>query len=264
MEIPSMENFGRELGHPLRMWDRVSLTGNYVAGALALSLLLAAGISVITAIFSGPLSYLALGTLCIGIIVVPAYLSGRRAEALTSLSLSDPLTGIGNRRSLRMRLEEEIARCSRTQSDLSILMIDVDKLKQINDRDGHRAGDEALRAVARTLQSVTRISDSIGRLGGDEFLVIAPDTNEADAVALAERVAAEALCSGVGLGDGGSCGGVELSIGISTMPSPPTDPQTLLEAADMAMYHAKQGGGGRVAIAAKNRSRFSHVGNYRK
>jgi diguanylate cyclase (GGDEF)-like protein len=174
------------------------------------------------------------------LIIGPAFEQGYLAQIALAESRTDSLTGIGNRRAVVSRLHEEISRCSRGSEPLAILMIDVDKLKEINDTDSHQAGDEALRGVAQVLRTSTRISDMVGRLGGDEFLVIAPATNEVTASALAERIAQDMRATRIpGLGDRE----IGLSIGIAVLPAsalPDEDcVQGLLDRADRAMYAQK-------------------------
>jgi diguanylate cyclase (GGDEF)-like protein len=130
---------------------------------------------------------------------------------------------------------------------VAVLLIDVDKLKEINDGDGHRAGDEALQRVATALTRSVRISDVVGRLGGDEFLVIAPQTNARDACALAERIAQATRKETRGHRS------VGLSIGVATTSLVGPNPRDLLDGADVAMYEAKKRGGNCVVGPGKKR-----------
>lgn len=229
-------------------WTRMPLSWVYAVSALIRSIALAAGTVAATTTFDGVLVYLSIAILCVVVFVLPAYLKARRTAALVNLSLTDPLTGIGNRRALQTRLEQEIARCSRGGYSVALLMIDVDRLKETNDQAGHRAGDEVLRTVARALTRSTRISDLVGRFGGDEFLVIAPQTTKDAAGALAERIAADARRMPMThLG----AQRASLSIGVSTASSMTADMQLLLEMADRAMYEAKKRGGDRVVVTGQ-------------
>jgi diguanylate cyclase (GGDEF)-like protein len=210
------------------------------------SLLLAGAIIAAAGVLSGPPLYSGVAILCGLVFGLPAYFSARQTHALLKLSLTDPLTAIGNRRALEIRLQEESARCARGQHPLSVLMIDVDKLKEINDKAGHRAGDEALRLVGRALRHSTRISDVVGRFGGDEFLVIAPNTSLEEACALGERIAAAARKESAA---GASAPPLGLSIGVAYAKSDGPQLETLVKSADAAMYEAKHRGGGRVVAA---------------
>ena len=214
--------------------------------ALLRAILLSTAAVVATGVLSGPALYGGLVILCALIFGLPAYFTARHTQVLLKTSLTDPLTSIGNRRALEARLEEESARCIREHLPLAILMIDVDKLKEINDNNGHRSGDEALRLVGRALRRSTRVSDVVGRLGGDEFMVIAPNTSLKAACALGERIAAatrEESAASSGVSDLG------LSIGVAYAESEGEALKGLLNAADGAMYEAKRAGGGRVVAA---------------
>jgi Diguanylate cyclase, GGDEF domain len=114
---------------------------------------------------------------------------GRQADRLAELSETDPLTGLSNARGFLDRLDAELARSRRYREPLGLLSVDLDGLKSINDRYGHRAGDDAIRSVADVIRSELR--ESVGaRWGGDEFAVLAPSTSRVAALALAERIRA--------------------------------------------------------------------------
>jgi len=164
--------------------------------------------------------------------------------ALERLADTDPVTWLYNRRHFDRRLEAEANRAMRAEHMLALLMIDVDRFKSINDRYGHRTGDQLLRAVATAIKQAVRLYDVPTRYGGDEFAVILPeaDTEAASRVArrILERLAAVALPEV--LAKAGEV--ITLSIGVATYPRPSTDASGLVEAADTAMYRAKQAGGG--------------------
>jgi diguanylate cyclase (GGDEF)-like protein len=170
------------------------------------------------------------------------YAIGRQADALAELSVSDPLTGLLNHRGFTESLEEEVARTRRYRAPLSLLMADVDGLKAINDREGHAAGDRALRLVAGALAGDARGTDSVARIGGDEFALIAPHTDAADAFALAERI--RSLVAGQGQPDA-----ITISVGVATADPGQTAAGALFRAADAALYAAKRRGRDRVAAA---------------
>jgi len=168
------------------------------------------------------------------------WLLGRKAEHLRELARTDPLTGLLNRRAFEERLEEELARSERYGLPLSVLLVDVDGLKALNDQQGHRRGDAALRHVASALRSGSRQTDITARWGGDEFVVLAPATTRPEGVELAERIrVASSLMSSPP---------VTASIGVATL-----DPRRRVEAvgalmieADRALYEAKRLGRNRV------------------
>jgi diguanylate cyclase (GGDEF)-like protein len=175
------------------------------------------------------------------------YVLGRKADRLAELSVTDPLTLLANARGLSERLDAELARARRYQESLALLAVDLDGLKNINDRFGHRAGDDALRSVAQVIRSELRSSDAAARWGGDEFAVVAPNTSAAAALALAERI--RALVS-----RHRSRWRLRVSIGVATIDATAAgdtcDAATLMRAADSALYEAKRGGRDRVVLAS--------------
>lgn len=160
---------------------------------------------------------------------------------IRQLAFYDALTGLPNRSLLLAEAEQAIGRCEADGAELAVLFIDLDRFKQINDSLGHPAGDELLRMVAARLQEVVREQGLVGRLSGDEFVVVLPGCDGLLASQVAERIlnrlAAAHRVAGVSL--------ITLaSIGISLYPSNGDDMETLLHRADMAMYQAKGGGHG--------------------
>ena len=111
-----------------------------------------------------------------------------RNEQLDKLSRVDALTGLNNRRHIDEQLQKEASTARRHQQPLAVLMLDIDHFKQVNDREGHPAGDRVLQEFANRLQAVTRDGDVVGRWGGEEFIVIAPQTDVDQAMTLGERV----------------------------------------------------------------------------
>lgn len=155
---------------------------------------------------------------------------------------TDPLTGLLNRRALDERLAEELARQHRGGGPVSLLLLDVDHFKRVNDERGHAHGDEVLRAVADAMREVGRATDVIGRIGGDEFAMLLVDTGEAGA-----QVAAERLCDDV------RCirAGITASVGAATAePSAGCTVSELVRAADEALYTAKHLGRDRAVARA--------------
>ncbi|HEV8534723.1 MAG TPA: diguanylate cyclase [Candidatus Limnocylindria bacterium] len=167
-----------------------------------------------------------------------------QGEALQRLAETDPLTWLFNRRHFDRRLEAETNRALRAEHLLALLMLDVDRFKTYNDRYGHGVGDLVLKAVASAVKQAVRLYDVPTRYGGDEFAVILPDADTESATRVANRIlekAAEAVLPPELLAARERLG---LSIGIATFPRPAGDAASLVEAADAAMYRAKQSGGG--------------------
>jgi two-component system cell cycle response regulator len=163
---------------------------------------------------------------------------------LTALSVTDGLTGLYNRRHLDQRLAEEIALAKRHSFPISCLMVDVDRFKHINDCFGHQEGDRVLQAVARVLRQSTRVSDIVGRYGGEEFMVITPGTPLASACKLGERIRTQMEAQEIPIAD--EVIHVTVSIGVAELGRTGT-PESLIAAADRALYVAKRGGRNRVA-----------------
>jgi diguanylate cyclase (GGDEF)-like protein len=163
----------------------------------------------------------------------------RLHQELLRQAMLDPLTGISNRRALDESSAGAIAIARRHARDLAVLLVDADHFKQINDRHGHGAGDAALRALVAALQATLRPGDLLGRLGGEEFIVILPETDEARAHAAAERLR-DAVAS-VEFSIQHEQLPLRVSIGIALL-EPDDDLVTLLRRADQAMYVAKRSG----------------------
>lgn len=160
-----------------------------------------------------------------------------RLEAAESTALTDPVTGIPNRLAFSHALAADVARAKRFEHPLSLVYVDVDGLKQVNDGDGHEAGDELLKAVARVLVTNARQIDSFARVGGDEFAVILPETEPVGATRFVDRVQ-EGLARESYLASGAervpSC-----SIGIASYPDDGKEQGELCRVADSRLYEAK-------------------------
>ena len=167
----------------------------------------------------------------------------RRSEArITYMAQHDALTDLPNRLLLRERLEHDLAVTRRGGPDLAVLMLDLDRFKEVNDTLGHPAGDTLLQAVAARLRECVKETTFIARLGGDEFAVIEYVANPAvEAAALAERIR-RALCEPFDLGDHQVTTGT--SIGIAIAPGDGNDSEKILKSADLALYSAKSDGRG--------------------
>jgi diguanylate cyclase (GGDEF)-like protein/PAS domain S-box-containing protein len=167
-------------------------------------------------------------------------------RVLQKAALTDPLTGLANRRCFEDRLEHALEIAARQSQPCSLMSMDMDGFKQVNDDLGHQAGDALLVAVSQRLRSALRQSDTIARLGGDEFAVIALDVDTAGASVLASKVMA-AMAAPVEVG--GTMVTPRLSIGIASFPQHAADPTALVAASDRALYAAKRDGRGRVSTA---------------
>ena len=167
-------------------------------------------------------------------------------QQLHSAATTDALTGLYNRRALEERLEAEISRSQRHQLHTSILLLDLDRFKIINDTMGHAAGDRLLVLVSEVLRLQCRTLDAVGRLGGDEFLVILPMTRAGEATVFVDRVQADLRRLEQAHPEFGQC---TMSIGIAEAPIHGNSVTTLLGAADAALYRAKRGGRDTVSIA---------------
>ena len=169
----------------------------------------------------------------------------RRLEQQRHLAQTDPLTNILNRRGLRNAIAREAMRAGRYAHTLSVAFIDLDDFKKVNDRLGHRVGDDVLRAVARTVVRHIRIVDTVGRLGGDEFVVIFPETDHRAAKLVVDRLL-ESLSRA--MGDAGW--DITFSIGVVTCTSMRGGADQIVSVADQAMYAAKARGKNQVVYVA--------------
>jgi two-component system, cell cycle response regulator len=160
-----------------------------------------------------------------------------RQQALVRRSLLDPLTGALNRRGILAVLRRERERALRTGGPLSVLMLDVDGFKELNDTYGHAIGDEVLQQIARAIVDAVRVVDHVGRIGGDEFVVAVPDGDAAAAAALAARLRVLRL-GPLAVGEGGHLR-VAVSVGAATMEIGESL-DTLLARADAEMYRCKR------------------------
>ena len=158
---------------------------------------------------------------------------------------TDELTGIANRRYFTLLAEREVDRAARNRQPLSLLMLDIDLFKQINDRHGHAMGDQALQAFCRACEWVLRKTDVFGRIGGEEFAILMPDTNLETALAVSERVR-DAVAQASVRGPDGKSLSFTVSIGVSSLDGGVQNLDELLRKADAALYRAKRAGRDRV------------------
>lgn len=166
-------------------------------------------------------------------------------ESLRFHAEHDALTGILNRRSIRDVLRKELARCRRDRSTLGVILADVDHFKKINDHFGHGAGDTVLVTAVQRISATLRSYDSVGRYGGEEFLLIAPGCDLELTQKLAERVRSAICTDPVDLGVESASVSVSLGVTLGTADS---DPEFLVALADTALYQAKRNGRNRVEV----------------
>ncbi|MEE9277838.1 MAG: diguanylate cyclase [Dehalococcoidia bacterium] len=170
-------------------------------------------------------------------------------ERLRLLASHDGLTGLLNRQAIHEYADAELQRGRRRDIPVSIALLDVDKFKAVNDEHGHVKGDDALRAVAEALTTNTRPYDRVGRWGGEEFLLVLPDTTLKEGGLVAERIRAAIADVAIPLDDSGTLQ-IRVSIGVACMqPDAPAQFKELLRQADAALYEAKRGGRNCVRLA---------------
>ncbi len=165
-------------------------------------------------------------------------------DLLQQLAMTDALTGVWNRRAFDERLEEESAAARRHGKPLTTLLLDVDHFKRHNDLFGHAAGDSVLKEFAHVLRTVSRREDVVGRLGGEEFAIIMPRSNEGDGQHLASRILRAVRAFPW------QHAPVTVSAGVAQL-TPSQTPAELLHAADQAMYAAKRQGRDRTVRASE-------------
>ena len=174
----------------------------------------------------------------------------RMREHLRQQTIRDPLTGLYNRRFLEDALNREAARCKRNGGAFSVLMMDLDHFKRFNDSFGHDAGDAVLRSLAKALQENARDSDLACRYGGEEFMLVLPDTDSKGAAVQAQRIL-EVVRDLAVTHNGKTLGSLTISIGLAVYPHDGDTVKALMRSADQALYDAKAGGRDRVAVAGR-------------
>ena len=182
----------------------------------------------------------------LAILGVPTVLLARRFmmhEPLLVKSRMDSKTGLLNSSTWETEAEAEIARAVRTRSPVTVALIDIDHFKAVNDTYGHLVGDIALKAVAAAIKGHLRSYDVAGRFGGEEFVVLLPQTTEADAMTIAERLRTHIAAMPIPIhDDAGTCVRLTVSVGIAALDGTARELTDLLAAADSALYYAKDNG----------------------
>lgn len=251
-----------------------TINSGLIAGAIAVS---SPSPTVVTVLGHWDENALEVATLCLGgltaivlainpwlvVFVLPALLVLHRAVLVRQLeeaASTDGKTGLLNAAAWHAHAQREVTRAVREGGAASLLILDLDHFKSVNDRHGHLAGDEVLSAVAETLRSEVRENDLVGRFGGEEFVVLLPGVDDSDYGAAELRLVAdrirrrvEGLSVGVPTADGPlTITGLTVSVGGAAFPGDGTDLTRLLESADSAMYAAKRSGRNVVRIGAQS------------
>jgi len=223
----------------------VATSAAIVFGLLLLRTAFASGYSIAAEFVENRLTYIYVFAATAIVFSVLGYVLGRQADELRRLSMTDGLTGLANRHAFHLRLRDEWRRSRRYRTPLALLFIDVDGLKQVNDGQGHEAGDRVLRDVAGAIRHTLRGTDIGARWGGDEFAIVAPNTDAAAADRLGRRLLAH-----MNERTRGEEVPLTVSVGIAIM-----DPtarqrqslQNLMRAADHALYRSKADGRNRIS-----------------
>ncbi len=176
-----------------------------------------------------------------------AYRQLLKSRHLHRLSLIDALTGISNRRDIDHVLETATARASQSHEELTVVILDIDHFKHVNDAYGHQVGDQVLRETARLCQDSMREHDRFGRFGGEEFLVVLPETDLEHGLMVAERLRAKVAATVFAVGDAQIR--ITVSFGVASLRANESTPSTLVMRADRALFRAKQTGRNRVESA---------------
>jgi diguanylate cyclase (GGDEF)-like protein len=192
-------------------------------------------------------------------LVAAVVLAWALARTLTRLhrrvqeqAVTDPLTGLWNRRHMAETLDREVSRALRFRHPISLIILDVDDFKKINDREGHLQGDIVLEKVADVVREGIRSIDVAARYGGDELAVVLVETDREGALILGERLADRMRATKVPLREGGSMG-VTISLGVATIPDSAEDLESLVDAADRALLRAKRAGKNQIRAAPATR-----------
>jgi len=191
---------------------------------------------------------IALGSLLVALLFALVMRQVARARNLSVLASTDPLTGVANRRRIERFGVQAVAQARSRHQPLTVLTFDIDHFKQVNDAHGHLVGDRVLIRLAQACQGALRHGDLLGRTGGEEFLVVLPDTRLAQALPIAQRLRAAA--AGLDLSDVPGQAPVTISLGLAELRAADVDLVDLLARADGALYRAKSEGRDRIEVDA--------------
>ncbi|HEX2058086.1 MAG TPA: GGDEF domain-containing protein, partial [Actinomycetota bacterium] len=169
-------------------------------------------------------------------------------QQVQKLAETDGLTGLANRRTFETTLERELSRSARSGEPVTLVMVDIDHFKALNDKHGHQAGDEVLKLVADVLASACRDFDTAARYGGEEFAVVLPACSSAESLVVAERLRGS-------IAEIETVTSVTASAGVATFPAHAGDGESLIRAADEALYESKRAGRNRVTRSRRRGSR---------
>ena len=186
--------------------------------------------------------------LCVGQLQCLKRMRHDTRDKIETMTFVDELTGVYNYRYLEQRLGEELQRAKRHNCPLSVVYIDLDGFKLVNDTFGHETGNTVLQRLSKVARAGCRGEDFIGRLGGDEFLIVLPQTDSAGAIIAAERIKKKLDALDLVAGNGERIDFLTFSMGIASYPNSAQTRDELIRAADEAMYRAKKAGGDRVCI----------------
>jgi diguanylate cyclase (GGDEF)-like protein len=183
--------------------------------------------------------------------------SEERARDLQTLAAIDPLTGLYNRRQFETLARAELARCRRYLRPCSFLMIDIDHFKRVNDTFGHEMGDWVLKMVAKILATARRDADVVARFGGEEFVIMLPETTLEAATTVAERIRSMVFANALANGESKLSLTISVGVGEATASSPGIE--AALRHADRALYEAKQTGRNRICVAKRPLESVAHA-----
>ncbi|MGQ0507838.1 MAG: diguanylate cyclase [Myxococcaceae bacterium] len=172
--------------------------------------------------------------------------NARLHEETVALAITDALTGIPNRRHLFTQLELEVARANRFGNQVSILMVDIDHFKMLNDHSGHRAGDDVLREVSVLMGTQVRKVDTLARYGGEEFMLVLPQVSKAEAADVAEKLRKAVENAPIAHSEHQPLGKVTISVGVANLPVDAVALEKLVDCADSSLYASKRAGRNKV------------------
>ncbi|MEX8495795.1 GGDEF domain-containing protein [Sphaerotilus sp.] len=190
-----------------------------------------------------------IASLCAGYTLQLIVALDQAMRRLEALAMTDSLTGVRNRRCFMQAAALEFERATRHARPMAVVLIDVDHFKGINDRHGHQCGDQALIEIAQACQGTLRKTDLLARFGGEEFIVLLPETGQREAVRLAERMR-NAVAADLRLPDHPRPGAVTISLGAVALSRSTPTLDVLIQAADQSLYDAKRAGRNRVHTQA--------------